>query len=375
MIPTTVVGSYPVPAWLRVYNTRESLRDAMLVVLKTQELAGIDVVADGELYRWDINHPETNGMIDYFVRPLEGIQVELTLDQRRAWRQKAGMVYRSQPAGIVTGPLGHGRLDLARDYALYRDLTQKPKKFTVTSPYMLAKVLEDAHYGSLDALVAAPVRCSAWFGQAFFSQLLHSGCYPPRRPARVFDPTTLVFVVLLDRCLDRCGPSFEGQLVGGVNIRDVNVRVGRDWRPPFATVCEHDYGVSDANLCVHQPSSRVREAAQFDRSEGSDEEVDRAARPIDNQVRRDSAVALWLERHAHGFLLVRTHLSAAQLVILSRERLDNDGPKSVHPEVACAGLEKRGYADSTWSCVKLDSKPGGQHVHQLVVPCLRHPRL
>ena len=54
MIQTTVVGSYPVPAWLRVYNTRESLRDAMMVVLKTQELAGIDVVADGELYRWDI---------------------------------------------------------------------------------------------------------------------------------------------------------------------------------------------------------------------------------------------------------------------------------------------------------------------------------
>ena len=74
MIQTTVVGSYPVPSWLRVYNTRESLRDAMLVVLKTQELAGIDVVADGELYRWDINHPETNGMIDYFVRPLQGVQ-------------------------------------------------------------------------------------------------------------------------------------------------------------------------------------------------------------------------------------------------------------------------------------------------------------
>jgi hypothetical protein len=35
MIQTTVVGSYPVPAWLRVYNTRESLRDAMMVLLKT----------------------------------------------------------------------------------------------------------------------------------------------------------------------------------------------------------------------------------------------------------------------------------------------------------------------------------------------------
>ena len=49
-IKTTVVGSYPVPTWLRVFSTRESLRDAMLAVIKTQELAGIDVVADGELY-------------------------------------------------------------------------------------------------------------------------------------------------------------------------------------------------------------------------------------------------------------------------------------------------------------------------------------
>jgi 5-methyltetrahydropteroyltriglutamate--homocysteine methyltransferase len=155
MIQTTVVGSYPVPDWLRIYNTREGLRDAMLVVLKTQELAGIDVVADGELYRWEINHPETNGMIDYFIRPLQGVQVELTLDQLRAWREKAGMTYRSQPAGIVTGPLGQGRLNLPRDYALYRDLTPKPKKFTVTSPYMLAKVLDNAHYGSLEALVMA----------------------------------------------------------------------------------------------------------------------------------------------------------------------------------------------------------------------------
>jgi 5-methyltetrahydropteroyltriglutamate--homocysteine methyltransferase len=65
------------------------------------------------------------------------------------------MSYRSQPAGIVNGPLGHGRLNLARDYALYRDLTPKPKKFTITSPYMLARVLDDAHYGNFDTLVMA----------------------------------------------------------------------------------------------------------------------------------------------------------------------------------------------------------------------------
>ena len=47
-ILTTVVGSYPTPQWLFNNTSRGALRDAIMVVLKTQELAGIDVVADGE---------------------------------------------------------------------------------------------------------------------------------------------------------------------------------------------------------------------------------------------------------------------------------------------------------------------------------------
>ena len=152
---TTVVGSYPVPMWLRVFSTRESLRDAIMAVLKTQELAGIEVVADGELYRWDINHAETNGMIDYFVRPLDGVQNELTLEQIERWRSKPGNRFRAKPPGIVVGPIGPGKLKLQHDYRLYRDLTHHPKKFTVTSPYMLAKTLADEHYNDLEALVMA----------------------------------------------------------------------------------------------------------------------------------------------------------------------------------------------------------------------------
>ncbi len=155
MIKTTVVGSYPVPMWLRVFSNRESLRDAMLAVLKTQELAGIDVVADGELYRWDINHAETNGMIDYFVRPLEGVTTEPTAAQLRQWREQGRMSFRAKPPGIVTGPLAAGTLDLAADYELYRELTTRPKKFTVTSPYMLARTVGDLHYGNQADLVMA----------------------------------------------------------------------------------------------------------------------------------------------------------------------------------------------------------------------------
>jgi 5-methyltetrahydropteroyltriglutamate--homocysteine methyltransferase len=154
-LTTTVVGSYPVPTWLRVHSTRESVRDAMLAVIKTQELAGIDVVADGELYRWDINHAETNGMIDYFLRPMDGIRTELTRAEIERWRSRPGQQFRAAPPGIVVGPIGAGTLNLARDYARFRDLTTRPKKFTVTSPYMLAKTVADEHYGDLESLVMA----------------------------------------------------------------------------------------------------------------------------------------------------------------------------------------------------------------------------
>jgi 5-methyltetrahydropteroyltriglutamate--homocysteine methyltransferase len=60
-IRTTVIGSHPVPSWLRGSPSAEARRDAVLVVLKTQELAGIYVIADGELSRFDTDHPETNG--------------------------------------------------------------------------------------------------------------------------------------------------------------------------------------------------------------------------------------------------------------------------------------------------------------------------
>ncbi len=155
LLKTTVVGSYPVPQWLRAYGTRESRRDAIMIVMKTQELAGLDVISDGELYRWDINHPETNGMIDYFIRPLTGIEVQLDRKRLDKFRQQMGMAYRSEPAGMVINALGPGTLNLLRDWERVKPLTNKPLKFTVTSPYMLAKVLLDEHYRDLQKLVLA----------------------------------------------------------------------------------------------------------------------------------------------------------------------------------------------------------------------------
>jgi 5-methyltetrahydropteroyltriglutamate--homocysteine methyltransferase len=138
-----------------MFSNRDSLRDAMMVVLKTQELAGIDVVADGELYRWDVNHGETNGMIDYFISRMDGIHTRLSAQQLARWQEKSDMTFRTKPAGVAVGPLGVGTLDLRDDFDLFRELTTRPKKFTVTSPYMLAKTLSDEYYGDRTALIMA----------------------------------------------------------------------------------------------------------------------------------------------------------------------------------------------------------------------------
>ena len=151
-IKTTVVGSYPIPSWLAALPSSASLRDAILVVLKTQELAGLDVIADGELSRFNVNHPETNGMIEYFTRPLVGIQAARTRADLAAFRQQSRTAWRTQPAGIVRGKISEGTLNLPAAWAAIRGLTSKPLKFTVTSPYMLAKTLFDQHYHDVRAL-------------------------------------------------------------------------------------------------------------------------------------------------------------------------------------------------------------------------------
>jgi len=154
-IQTTVVGSYPVPGWLAAYPTTPNLRDAILVVLKTQELAGLDVIADGELSRFNVNHPETNGMIEYFIRPMGNIAPVLSRDELEKFRSTAGMAFRAQPAGVVRGPVDEGSLNLPAAWSSVKGLTDRPLKFTLTAPYMLAKTLVDEHYASLPDLTMA----------------------------------------------------------------------------------------------------------------------------------------------------------------------------------------------------------------------------
>jgi methionine synthase II (cobalamin-independent) len=79
LLPTTVVGSYSVPEWLErlkteYYQRRISAQHlaeihevAIKAAVKDQELAGIDIVSDGELRR--------DNDVDYFLARIPGVQI------------------------------------------------------------------------------------------------------------------------------------------------------------------------------------------------------------------------------------------------------------------------------------------------------------
>ncbi|MEX2213739.1 MAG: cobalamin-independent methionine synthase II family protein [Phycisphaeraceae bacterium] len=154
-IQTTTVGSYPVPDWLAAMPSEQAVIDATRCVFSMQRDAGIDLPTDGELYRFDVNHPETNGMIDYFVKPMGGMRSQVGRSDWQAYAQQRSMQFRAKPAGVVEGALIEGGLNLLADCQRAASVAGGPFKFTVTSPYMLSRTLLDRHYHNFESLTLA----------------------------------------------------------------------------------------------------------------------------------------------------------------------------------------------------------------------------
>lgn len=153
-IRTTVVGSYTILGWMDK-PSQEELMQATKEVITSLENAGLDLICDGELYRFDTSHPETNGMIEYFIDPMEGIRGELDAEELAAYQEKKGMGFRAKPPGIVHDAIKTGSLDLASPCKRLKDLATKPVKFTMTGPHMLSKTVANSYYGSTEEIAMA----------------------------------------------------------------------------------------------------------------------------------------------------------------------------------------------------------------------------
>lgn len=154
-ILTTTVGSYSPIDWLAALPSEQAVIDATSVVIGTQRRAGIDLPTDGELYRFDPNHPDTNGMIEYFISRIGGITTQVGISDGRAFREKQEMSFRRKPAGVVYDRLTEGSLDLYEACARSASVAGGAFKFTLTSPFMLARTLLDHHYNDFEQLTLA----------------------------------------------------------------------------------------------------------------------------------------------------------------------------------------------------------------------------
>jgi 5-methyltetrahydropteroyltriglutamate--homocysteine methyltransferase len=142
-LPTTVVGSYPVPEWLERLKTdyfrgrmsRAQLTDvhemAIKAALHDQELAGIDIVSDGELRR--------DNDIDYFLARIPGIEIS-----NRA--KDFYFDYYDVSLNRPLEPSGAAVLGLADDFAFTAAHTRAPIKFSFTGPFSLARRIRTSPY-------------------------------------------------------------------------------------------------------------------------------------------------------------------------------------------------------------------------------------
>ena len=155
LFPTTVVGSYPQPAWLidrslLAANTPPRVRmqqlwrvapefleqaqdDATLIAIRDQERAGIDIVSDGEMRR--------ESYFNRFATALDGIDLD----------RPGTVISRTGKPAIVPRVIGRVRRLRpvnVRDAQFLRANTDRRIKITVPGPFTMTRLAQNEHYAS-----------------------------------------------------------------------------------------------------------------------------------------------------------------------------------------------------------------------------------
>ena len=161
-ITTTVVGSYPQPAWLvdrerfrqnvvprirmpqvwrvEAAHLEEAQDDAVRIAVAEMERVGIDVISDGEQRR--------ESYFNRFANALGGV------DPDRPGTAIARLG-RPTPVPRVVGPIERTGPVSVPEAAFLRGLTDRRIKITVPGPFTLSSLAQDEHYRDPERLAMA----------------------------------------------------------------------------------------------------------------------------------------------------------------------------------------------------------------------------
>ena len=173
VLPTTIIGSLPRPAWYTVNlgsrnfreamvdrTYREQYTDAVSSYLRDQETAGLDILTDGDC-RFDADVGGHN-WLSYPPLHMDGFSGAF------AYRTQGGSAGLSQRRGHIlhdiietrimpdlVGPVGRGRLQYTAIWKAAQRLTPRPVKFGTITPELLALAVRDLYYKDVRKAILA----------------------------------------------------------------------------------------------------------------------------------------------------------------------------------------------------------------------------
>ncbi len=173
MLPTTITGSLPRPSWytenlgtksfldaMVVSRFREQYVDALSSYLREQEVAGLDIVTDGDC-RFD---QDVGGQswTSYPPHHMEGFE---TTHPKLAKAGAGGIAFprghilhdylEARVMPTLVGPVGRGEMQYAEIWKAAQRLTTRPVKFGTVTPELVAFAVQDAYYKSIPDRIMA----------------------------------------------------------------------------------------------------------------------------------------------------------------------------------------------------------------------------
>jgi 5-methyltetrahydropteroyltriglutamate--homocysteine methyltransferase len=171
-LPTTIIGSLPRPSWYTQNLGRREFREAMVergyreqyldavsTYLRDQEVAGLDIVTDGDC-RFDADVAGHN-WFSYAPLRMSGF------DGANFYRAGGKAGFPHKPGHILhdvletrvmpdlVGPVGRGKLQYTAIWKAAQRQTTKPVKFGTIMPELIAMAVRDLHYKDLKKAILA----------------------------------------------------------------------------------------------------------------------------------------------------------------------------------------------------------------------------
>ncbi|MDP4535316.1 methionine synthase [Alkalimonas collagenimarina] len=149
LLPTSTAGSLPKPSWLAQPETlwspwklqgqelTDGKQDALRVALQEQQLAGLDIVSDGEQSR--------QHFVTTFIEHLDGVDFAKRELVRIRNRYEASVP-------TVVGAVSRQKPVFVDDARFLRQQTKQPIKWALPGPMTMIDTLYDGHYKSREKL-------------------------------------------------------------------------------------------------------------------------------------------------------------------------------------------------------------------------------